>query len=281
MTQTILPDPYWANMILGRLVHLHVTLVEEQLHQDHRAEVEVLLRDRSTAATVATSLDSALPRHRVFARLLRDMAGTGLAGSIELHELVETIEVSTDGTGRPWSVLVCADGSAAPARNGIARALTHIDELTLGILPRIGLGMIGVGSPPRQFAGAHRETLFLTAEQWELPTADLAELVLAGAARAIVGQWAGSETRAYGLAGLPPSVPALARDFAVGVCTEARRRAGAPRNTWSGPEPVQEPSLPLVSELVRCWWPASGRAQHIFNSPFDYLTSLEPAHARS
>src|SRR5262249_53497876 len=118
------------------------------------------------------------------------------------------------------------------------------------------------------------------------------EAVLGAAAGSLASLWAAAEVRAYRLDTMPPTAARLADDFAIGAVAELRRRRamrwpGVPSSLSADspesaprPRPGQEPALPLLSELVRCWWPVAGRAQHIFGSPFDYMSTLEADHVR-
>lgn len=279
----ILPDPYWANMIVGRLVHLHLTLVEKYLFLAHRdVEAELLEGDRVAARTVGR-LDGTNPHDRVLGRLWRCVLGQSLPQTIMLNESFVSRVLCGGPDGRGVSVLAYGDDTAAVI-NGMTRAVRDIDTLALGPIVHLGVGLVGTLPPPEEFTPAlDRECVLLSGADWAQPTQGLAERVLAAAARSVALLWVDAESRAYRLGAAPATAARLADDFATGVLAELRRRRSIDDATTSEPvsrPPTQEPVLPLVSELVRCWWPALGRAQHIFGSPFDYMSTLGASHAR-
>jgi hypothetical protein len=269
-------------MVVGRLVHLHLSLVEKYLFLAHRDLEAVLIEgDRAAVCTVGR-LDGTNPRDRVLGRLWRCVLGQPLPQTIMLQERFVSREVPGRPDGRDMPVLVYGDDTAAVV-DGMTRAVQEIDTLALGPIVRLGVGLVGTLPPPEEFTSAlDRECVLLSDADWVQPTQGLAERVLATAARSVALLWVDAETRAYGLGALPATAGRLADDFATGAVAELRRRRSIDGATTSEPvswPPTQEPVLPLVSELVRCWWPAPGRARHIFGSPFDYMSTLEADHA--
>jgi hypothetical protein len=279
----ILPDPYWANMIVGRLVHQHLTFVEKFLFAAHRdVEQALLANDRSAVHTVSR-LDGTRPLDRVRSRLWKCVLGRPLPETIMVPERFVPRELP-GLPGQPGvSVLIFGDTAGAVA-DGLTRAVFEIDTHALGQVVRLGLGLVGTESLPDEFRSAcARECALLPTTAWTGPTREIAELVLAAAACSLALLWADAETRAYELREVPTAAAALADDFATGVVAELRRRRSAVAGETTRPTepvpsqraPTQERLLPLVSELVRCWWPAWGRARHIFGSRFDYMSTLE------
>jgi hypothetical protein len=289
--RTILPDPYWSSMILGRLVHLHLTLVEKQLFLDHRDVEQALLASDRVTAQLVGRLDGTHPVDRVLGRLWRCVLGQPLQQTITLPERCVVRELPGLPGGAGLRVLVLDDAGDLGA--GMTRALHEIDTYGLAQVVCLGVGLVGTAPLPRMVGSVStRECVLLPAAAWTQTTRELADLVLAGAARSLALLWASAEVRAYRLPAVPPTATRLADDFATGVLAELHRRQSSGQGTGpqpadpgpaeGGPDravPVQEPALPLVSELVRCWWPAPGRAHHIFGSPFDYLSTLEADHA--
>lgn len=273
----ILPDPYWAGMITGRVVHQHLTLVEEQLCRAHRAIEDRLLAGRAATAVVSR-LDGTSPADRVLARVLDAVSGTPLPETVALFDGLDPVPVDRPGGRDPLSVLVFGD-SADTVLPGLRRALAEVETHGLAPVVELGVGLVGVGAPPPALAAAlDRECVFLAERQWAAGTPDLTALVLDAAARSLARMWGDAEILAYGLDTEPAAVPALVDAFAAGVVAEYRRAGGDPVPDRVA-EPVQETALPLLSELVRCWWPRPERATNLFGSPFDYMSTLEPARA--
>ncbi|GAA3885567.1 hypothetical protein GCM10022243_57990 [Saccharothrix violaceirubra] len=271
MNEPILPDPYWAGMITGRLVHLHLGLVDHQLVRDHRARERALIDSAGTSVAVVARLDGTRPADRVLARLLGCAVGGPLADGIRLLDRFVRQDSGPLVFDEPGSGLVS---------DGADRAYRRAAELGLEPVCQLGIGLVGLTSLPAVFEPAvDREAVLLPAATWSLPTAELTASVLEGAARSLALTWAYAEVLAYGLDGPPPGTTAAATDFARGVLAEYHRRADGRHGPDPG-EPTQVPELPLLSELVRCWWPAPGRAHNIFGSPFDYMTHLEVSGAR-
>lgn len=281
----ILPDQYWSHMIMGRLVYLQLVLVEKHLFAAHReVEAGLLTGDRGAIQAVGR-LDGTRPRDRVLGRLWTCVLGEPLTDAIMLPERFVAREIAGRPGGPGLPVLVY-DPSGDTVADGMARALREIETYALDPVVRLGTGLVGLDPLPAEFQPAGRfECLVLPASAWRRSGAELTGIVLAAAARTTALLWAQAETRAYGLAELPATAPALADDFATGVVAELDRRrslaGGAPPVAArpGRPSGTQEPLLPLLSELVRCWWPVPGRARHIFGSQFDYLSTLESAHA--
>ncbi|MFE9287981.1 hypothetical protein [Streptomyces olivaceus] len=282
MAQPILPDSYWAGMILGRVVHLHLTLVEAELYRAHREEEDALVATGRVAMTAVSQLNGAKPGDRVFARLLGSVVQTGLPQSVRLPEQFARKEISWSDDASALPILVYDDQATGLPESGLRDVLRHVDLLGLTPLIRLGVGLVGIDSVPDGFEQAcRRECVFLAPADWAASVPALAELLLAEAARSLVRMWAEAETRAYSLSSVPSS-DELVEAFATGVVAEYRRRRGEDQGDALSRlphSPAQVEDLPLVSELVRCWWPMPGRAQSIFGSPFDYMTKLEPLRA--
>ncbi|SDN00506.1 hypothetical protein SAMN04488074_13150 [Lentzea albidocapillata subsp. violacea] len=282
MKHTILPDPYWAGMVLGRVVHLHLTLVEPQLIQAHREVENALLATQRVSLATVSRLDATRTADRVFARLLSAVSTSALPDVIGLPEQFrrEAFDVSAEST--PWPVLIFDEQRVDVVAN-FRRALTEVR--LHGLLPilQLGAGLVGVEPLPSGFRDACTDSaVLLPADLWAASADELSPAVLSGAARSLAMMWAAAEISVYGLGTARASVTALADAFAFGVSAEYRRRAALPEDSAVVElgDPPQDDELPLLSELVRCWWPKPGRAVNIFGSPFDYMTTLEPAHAR-
>ncbi|MBP2471863.1 hypothetical protein JOF53_000735 [Crossiella equi] len=264
MTGALLPDPYWAGMITGRVVHLHLGLVEEHLVRAHREQEQALAGSASVA--VLSALDGTRAADRVLARLLAALDG---------HPLPEGIRF-WDTFTRVAPGLLVHDDADGGVTEGVRRAFAHAGELGLGPLLELGCGLAALDTLPREYrpAADAGEAVLLPARTWTQPTPLLTGQVLREAAVSLGLQWARAETAAYRLPARPPGLRSALADFAHGVLAEYRRRAGGPVPVRAG-VPAQVAELPLLSELVRCWWPSPGRARHVFGSPFDHMTTLE------
>ncbi|WP_211305300.1 hypothetical protein, partial [Crossiella equi] len=208
MTGALLPDPYWAGMITGRVVHLHLGLVEEHLVRAHREQEQALAGSASVA--VLSALDGTRAADRVLARLLAALDG---------HPLPEGIRF-WDTFTRVAPGLLVHDDADGGVTEGVRRAFAHAGELGLGPLLELGCGLAALDTLPREYrpAADAGEAVLLPARTWRSRPARAARP--RRRARGCGPAWAPSGPR-YPAPG--PAAPPARR----GRCRPARRAAGA------------------------------------------------------